>query len=136
LRSSMICSMVLPRVSGTLSTTKATKSTRTAAKGKNAKAPSVVEIGINACPQKKLASQLQVAVIALPCATLSTGKSSAGSSHGHGPMPTPKLITKPTTAIAASGDAHGCPAPWRLSVRMRIDTTYGWGVRMGCKSGM
>ena len=59
-----------------------------------------------ACTTMKLASQLAPAAMPEPLAHLSMAKSSAGSSHGTGPIPMPNAITNETTATTASGEVH------------------------------
>ena len=79
--------------------------------------------GGRACTTRKLASQLELAARPEPLAHLSMAKSSAGSSHGTGPIPMPKDMTNETTASTASGDVHACPGLESASVSSPTATT-------------
>mmetsp|Transcript_37654 Transcript_37654/g.120998 ORF Transcript_37654/g.120998 Transcript_37654/m.120998 type:complete len:289 (-) Transcript_37654:951-1817(-) len=118
-----ICSSVLARVPGTERLTKKKKAHRTAAKGRKTALLRTLASGRKAWPTTKLASQLVPAESAAPLAQLSAAKSSAGKSHGTGPIPIPKLMTKPTTDATASGGVQACPGSLSARVSASSETT-------------
>ena len=59
-------------------------------------------------------------MVASICVT--AGKSSAGRSHGTGPMPMPKAPTKATTLKMAQAAVHAFPGLERATVRSAIET--------------
>mmetsp|Transcript_79774 Transcript_79774/g.138423 ORF Transcript_79774/g.138423 Transcript_79774/m.138423 type:complete len:102 (-) Transcript_79774:1113-1418(-) len=92
----MISSILLPRVSGMTLHAQKEKNASNMMLGRKHKPCRLSAIVWNVIVTMKFAIQLAVAAVDTPKDEYSGWNSSHGKSHGSGPIPIPKLITKPT----------------------------------------
>ena len=90
-----------PCVSGRYTTVKVYVASSTTAKGANDQAPSEASIKGNSKPTRKLQTQLTIQDIDIAVATYLESNISATMSHGMGPKPISKNVTKDITATRA-----------------------------------